>query len=255
MTRRLVQAAAALATMLSVVSEASGQSGGGSAVQSQLWGNFTFDYPKGEDWLLETDFEPKILLSGGEKWRSLDVTPLVEYYPHKLLDLTAEVDLGFTHQFNDLDTTAVTPRLGFRLNFLNNLRERGRLPKGPLQRIRIATLVRFEYRNFWYSDGEPSSHQWRFRARLESKAGITREDISKDRTLYGIYDVEWFVPLGGEVTERYVSKVRMRAGLGYRFLYGTRLEVLYIHEWQRKSPGAPKESSADILDIRLKFFF
>jgi len=41
---------------------------------------------------LELDFEPKILVSGEPKWRNLDVTPLIEYYPNPWVDLLYILD-------------------------------------------------------------------------------------------------------------------------------------------------------------------
>jgi hypothetical protein len=171
-------------------------------VPFELWGNIVLDFPKGERWLFETDFEPKTLVSGGEKWWNLDITPLTEYYPSHWIDLVGETTFGYTRQTDDVNTRELTPRIGFRLNVLNNLREREaeHFPIHPLGRIRMGTLVRLEYRNFWYSDGSPSQHSWRLRLRFEMKVGINRADFSRDRSLYGSFDVEGYAPLGGDVS-------------------------------------------------------
>ena len=226
-----------------------------SAVPVELWGNVTLDFPKGDRWLFETDFEPKTLISGGEKWWSVDVTPLTEFYPSSWIDLVGETDFGYTRQTDDVNTQELTPRIGFRLNVLNNLREREHFPIHPLGRVRLATLVRFEYRNFWYSDGSPSQHSWRFRARIELKVGINHADYSLDKSLYGIFDAEAFVPLGEGVSERFASKTRMRSGLGYRLRRATRFEILYIRDWHRNTKDGPRQPAADILDLRLKLVF
>jgi hypothetical protein len=228
----------------------------GEPVPFDLWGNVTLDYPQGERWLFEADFEPKTLVSGGEKWWNLDVTPAVEYYPTGWIDLVGETVFGYTRQEDDLNTKELTPRIGFRLNLLNNLREKGYPPpSGLLRRVRVATLVRFEYRNLWYSDGTDFQHGWRFRIRLETKVGINHADFSQDCSLYGIFDTEGYVPFGAGVSERFASKVRARAGLGYRLRYQTRFELLYIREWHRDAPGSPKQPTANAVDARLKLFF
>ena len=149
----------------------------------------------------------------------------------------------------------MTPRIGVRLNLLNNLRENADLKVAPLGRIRVATLIRLEYRNFWYSDDENSQHEWRLRIRLESKIGINHADFSQDNSLYGIADVEGFVPLSGEVSERFASKARARLGLGYRIRYATRFDVLYIRNWHRDTNQGPREPTSNALDLRLKLFF
>lgn len=223
---------------------------------TQLWANVVLDYPNGKTSLFELDIEPKTQISSGDRWRSLDLTPLVAYYPARWLDLEAELDVGRTHEFEGINTWQVTPRLGFRLNILSTLREERGAPLFQVfERVKLATLVRFEYRNFYYSDSTPSSHQWRFRARLESKIGINHVDLSLDRTLYGIADLEGFVPFGGDVTERFASKVRGRVGLGYRFGYGWRAEILYIRDSNRATQEDPFGTDANILDLKMKIFF
>ena len=247
--------------LLAAAPEATGQprtlatAAGENEVPAELWGNVTLDFPKGERWLFETDFEPKTLISGGEKWWNLDVTPLTEYYPSSWIDVVGETTFGYTRQTDEVNTRELTPRIGFRLNVLSNLRERQQFRIQPLGRIRLATLVRFEYRNFWYSDGSPSQHSGRFRARLELKVGINHADFSQDKSLYGIFDAEGFIPFGEGISERFASKVRMRGGLGFRLAYQTRFEILYIRDWHRETKDASREPAADILDLRIKLFF
>jgi hypothetical protein len=226
-----------------------------SEVPTELWGNVVLDFPQGDRWLFETDFEPKTLVSGGEKWWNLDFTPLVEYYPNRWVDFVGETTVGYTHQTDEVNSVELTPRLGFRLNVWNNLRERAHVPIRPLGRVRVATLVRFEYRNFWYSDDEDSQHEWRLRIRIESKVGINHADFAEDNSLYGIGDIEGFIPLNEGVAERFPSKVRVRFGLGFRFRYATRLEVLYIRNWHRDTEQGPKEPASNALDVRLKLYF
>src|SRR5262249_52251699 len=137
------------------------------------------------------------------------------------------------------NTTEITPRLGFRVNLLSSLRERDGPFGGLFHRVRLATLIRFEYRNVSYSDGSPSTHQWRFRARLESKIGITDKDLSRDKTLYATADVEYYVTLGGDASERFASKLRARVGLGYRFSDQWRAEILYVRDENRKTSEDP----------------
>jgi hypothetical protein len=240
---------------LASVSPASAQSSASDQVSTQLWGNVILDFPKGERWLFETDFEPQTQVSGGEKWWSMNFTPLVEYYPARWIDVVGETAFGYTHQDDDFNTTELTPRVGFRFNLLSDLRERTGLLSGPFCRIRVGTLVRFEYRNLWYSDGSDPEHEWRLRIRLEAKIGINHANFAQDKSLYGIFDVEGFIPLSDGVSERYPSKVRTRAGLGYRLRYQTRFELLYIRDSHRDAPGSANTPTSNTLDARLKLFF
>ena len=234
---------------------AQGQTSSEPTVTTQLWGNVILNFPKGKKWFFDVDFEPKTLLSGGEKWWSMDITPTVEYYPASWIDLVGETDVGYTRQSDEVNTTQLTPRVGFRLNILNDLREHSHWDFQPLGRVRVGTLVRVGYRTTWYSNGASPQHEWRLRMRLESKAGINHADMGLDCTLYGLADYEYFVTLDGATDERFVSQARARAGLGFRFSYRARAEILYIREWTRKEPGGAEEPNANILDLRLKLFF
>lgn len=240
--------------MLAASYHASGQ----SAASTQIWSNVILDYPHAKNSLFELDMEPKIQVAGQGTWRNLDLNPLVEFYPVHWLDLEAEVLVGPTHQSNSVVSWEVTPRAGFRVNLFSNLRERversGTRVGALFGRIRLAALFRVEYRNLYYNDGSPSSHQWRFRARLESKAGITHSDISKDGTLYATADIEAYVPFGENVPETFASKLRFRAGLGYRFNYAWRAELLYIRDANRKTRDDPFATSTNAFDVRLKLF-
>jgi hypothetical protein len=231
------------------------QTSGSSGTSTQIWGDTVLDYPHGKDSLFELSIEPKTQVSGEGSWRSLELTPLVEYYPLHWLDLEGELLVSRTHQSESSNTTEITPRLGFRVNLFSNLREREG-PVGALfDRVRLATLIRFEYRNISYSDGSPSSHQWRFRARLESKVGITDKDLSRDGTLYAAADVEYYVTLSGDASERFASKLRARVGLGYRFNYQWRAEILYVRDENRKTQDDPFATSTNAADFKVKVFF
>jgi len=243
-----------LAGALAAASPTAAQTSGSGGASTQIWTNAVLDYPHGKQALFELGIEPKTQVSEGE-WRSVEVTPLAEYYPLPWLDLEGEMHFARTHQSEGTDSWEVTPRLGFRTNIFSNLREHEGRAGRLFNRIRIATLIRFEYRNLHYSDDTPSSHKWRFRARLETKAGITHADVSKDGTLYATADFEVYVPLTGDVSERFANKLRTRAGLGYRFDYRWRGEILYVRDSNRKTKDDPFATSTNALDMRVKVFF
>jgi len=220
----------------------------------QVWANFTLDYPRGERLLFEVDFEPKTQYSGSDTWRGLDVTPAIEFSPNRWIELVGEAALARTRQSNAVRSAEVTPRFGVRVHLLNNLRTM--LPPGHhrLGRVGIANLSRIEWRNFWYSDDTPSSHETRFRNRLELKVGLNHAEVSLDKTLYLLADYEIFVPLSDDVPERFAAKARVRAGLGYRRDRRWRFEVLYIRDGTRQTDEGSFATSANIVDFRLKMF-
>ena len=59
--------------------------------------------------------------------------------------------------------------------------------------------------------------------------------MSLDKTLFLIADYEIFVPLSDDVPERFATKARLRAGLGYRRDKKWRFELLYIRDGTRQT--------------------
>jgi hypothetical protein len=222
---------------------------------TQIWGNVILDHPRSEHLLFELDMEPKTQITDDDGWRNLDVTPLVEFYPNTWVDLVGEINIGYTRQVSDLNTFELTPRLGIRLHLLNNLRERLKLGVHVPRRLGVANLTRIESRNFWYSADAESRHEWRLRNRTEFKLSLNHQDLHIDRTLYLIADFEVYFPLADDIPERFATKLRARAGVGYRANYKWRLEALYIRERQRITFGEDFVTSANIVDVRLKLFF
>ena len=226
----------------------------GESASNQIWANITLDYPWREGLLFEVDLEPKAQYSGADSWRGIDITPAIEFSPNHWIELVGETVFARTKQSNALTSTEVTPRLGFRVHFLNNLHTL--LPaRRRLGRVGIANLSRFEWRNFWYSDDVPSSSETRFRNRAELKVGLNHAELSLDKTLYFLADYEIFVPLSDDVPERFATKARFRTGLGYRRDRKWRFEILYIRDGTRQTDEGSFATSANIVDFRLKIFF
>jgi hypothetical protein len=223
-------------------------------VSNQLWGNVVLGHPKSPRLYYELDLEPKFQVSGGEPWRNVDATPLVELYPHSLVDLTGEVTVGRTRQTEADRSWELTPRIGLRLHLFKRLWDEIDLERLPLSRLSLANLFRLELRNLWYSGDRVSSHEMRFRNRTELKVAINNDTLSVDRTLYLFADVEFFVPLGEDIPERFATKSRIRTGLGYRLSRKWRFEALYIRDFARETLDEEVDIEMNALDLRLKVF-
>jgi Protein of unknown function (DUF2490) len=218
----------------------------------QIWANFTLDHPKEEHLVYELDLEPKGQVSGNETWRALDVAPSVEYYPKDWMDVVVETALTRTRQSNEVSSLELTPRLGVRVHFLSRLRMMLPGPR-PLGRVSLANFSRVEWRNLWYSDDTPDSHQTRYRNRVELKVGLNHKELSLDNTLFLVTDVEVFVPLSDDVPETFATKRRIRAGLGYRHDSKWRFELLFIRDGTRTTEAGSFATAANIVDFRLRF--
>lgn len=228
----------------------------------QLWANATFDWVKSERLTYELDFEPKVLVSKPAEdpaWRNLDITPNVEYAAKGWLDLIGELPFGYTRQTDDVNTWELTARGGVRFHLFSRAvptraaRAVRELP--PKRRIVVRDRVLVEERNFFYTgSGSGSDSSVRFRNRLEILAPINKERVSDDGAHYLLADWEWFIPLG-EPEERFASKHRVRAGLGYRHSFTWRLEILGIWNRSRNTITDSFTTSNYILDFRLKRVF
>jgi len=246
---RRAGAAGALALFAAV---AAAQEETPAEVSNQIWGNVILAYPRSARLYTELDLEPKVQVSGGEPWRNVDATPLVEFYPYSLIDLTAEVTVGRTRQSQEEKSWELTPRIGIRFHLVKRLWSQFDHERIPLSRLSLANLWRLEYRNLWYSGDHLSSHQARIRNRTELKLALNNDKLSVDGTLYLFTDLEFFIPLGEDVPERFATKWRIRAGFGYRLSRKWRFEALYIRDFGRETLDEEGDIEMNALNLRLK---
>ena len=226
------------------------------SVARQLWGNVVLGFPQNRKLYLELDFEPKGQIFGEQQWGNLDTTPLVEYYPNRWVDVTAECVLGWTRQTNQLRTLEASPRVGLRLHILGSLW--GYVFTGervPLSRFSLSTFLRYEYRNLWYNQGLPAEHQSRVRVRLETRLAINNFTIRVDKTYYLFADAEKYFNIGEGVHEVFSSKFRLRIGPGYRASYRHRFEILFIYDFARNTVNDKASKDAMAIDLRYKLYF
>lgn len=227
---------------------------------TQLWGNLTLDWVKSESLTYELDLEPKVLVStpaGEPGWWNLDVTPNVEYAAKAWLDLIGEIATGYTRQADDVNSTEVSPRVGVRLHVFSRDRPR-RLQvfeRPPRRRIVVRDRILVESRNIFFSGaGTGTDFTWRFRNRLEFLASLNKEKLTDDGARYLLADWEWFIPLDDPAARR-ANKQRIRAGFGYRHTTRWRFEVQYIWERLRDTNDEGFETTANIIDLRVKRVF
>jgi hypothetical protein len=221
---------------------------------TQLWTEFTLDWIKSKHTTIGVDVEPKVLLSapaGDPGWATLDVTPSVEYARGQWFDLIGELYAGWTKQTDDLNSTEITPRIGFRLHLLSNLREDLFKERQPKRRLVIRDLMRVEWRNLLYSTDKPDSSTVRFRNRLEMLWPINRQRMTENGASYLTTDWEWFIPVD-DPSERFANKQRIRAGLGYRRSRAWHFEAKYVWDRSRNTIDQPYTSSDHAIDLVMK---
>ena len=222
------------------------------SISKQIWANYILGYPQSEKLYFELDFEPKAQTDGALKWRNLDVTALLEYYPNSWIDLTAEIVSGYTKDSEHVKTFEVSPRLGVRIHIFGNLREY--IPTYDLfslNRFSLATLFRYEYRTLSYSD-KSTDHQSRFRVRIETKTAFNNKRFTDDDTYYMFADLEQYFDFGDEVKEVFSNKTRFRIGPGYTYNKKHRFEILAIYDYARDTFEGDARQDALIINFRYK---
>ena len=220
----------------------------------QLWGNFTFDWIKDHRITMGVDAEPKVLLvkpSGDPEWATLDITPSFEYSRGEWFDMIGELLVGRTKQSNDLDSTEVTPRVGFRFHFLSNLRDDLDKEHRPKRRLVLRDLVRLEWRNLYYSTDKPNASTLRLRNRVEAQWPLNRHNINDNGAASLAADWEWFIP-ADDPSERFATSQRIRTGISYRHSFAWRFEALYVWDRSRNTIDEPFTASDHAIDLTMK---
>ena len=221
---------------------------------TQLWANVKVSWIKSSHLTFGLDTEPKVLVSapaGDPGWATLDVTPSVEFSRSRWFDILGDLKLGRTRQTDDLDSTEVTPRVGFRFHILSNVIDAIVKERRPRHRLVLSDLLRLEWRNLYYSTDEPDSSTRRLRNRFDMQFPVTRPRITDDGAVYLQADVEWFWT-NENPDERFASQQRIRAGVGYRQSRPWRFRALYVWDRSRDSANEGFTTAYHALDLEVQ---
>jgi hypothetical protein len=227
----------------------------------QIWANLILARPTSQKLYLEYDIEGAYEVSDDDPFKSLFGTGMAEYYHKPWFDLTGELVTGFSRLSAEEYSFEATVRLGTRFHLGNNvfwawLPKKSRPEILPKKRYSAGVLIRLEHRNFWFSTDRPSVDDLRFRGRIELKLALNKPNLGTDGVWYLMADLEGFMPLGNdEVAERFATKGRTRAGIGYRRSYRWRFEILAQRDKARETLEDPKDVEAYMIDLRVKWYF
>jgi hypothetical protein len=207
----------------------------------ELWTNFMAEWQVTPRWLLTFDLEPKTLLVGAGQWENVDLTTSPEFAVTSWLDVLAELVTGYTVDSEKPNTTEVTERVGLRLYLIRS-------------RFQLRDTFRFEQRNRFYSDAT-SDHLFRTRNRVEVRYVVNRDRATQAGAFILLADFEYFMVVDHEAQERYASRYRIRAGVGYRLNPAWRVDLLYIYQRSRNTYGAPFSTAENMVDLRFRRAF
>lgn len=230
-------------------------------ISEQLWLNLILARPISEKLYFEIDIEHVREVSGQDRFRYIYGTGMVEYYAKPWLDLTAELVAGRNRLPFDEKSIEASVRLGTRFHLGNNvfwawLPKKSRPEILPDKKYNFGVLLRYEYRNFWYSTDRPSTSDARLRGRFEFKVALNKPNLATDGVWYLMADLEGFVPLGSnEAAELFATKARARLGIGYRWNYTWRFEILAQRDRARETLEDEIGVEAHMIDLRVKWFF
>ena len=207
----------------------------------QLWLDYQLDYPS-NSWLFEVSASYQTLLTQENKWRSLSVTPTVEYVLLTRLDLTAELPLSYTLQEEDTSSFELSPMLGARLHITQNKRVNARL------------FLRYQQRHFHEIEADVWDISNRIRLKGEFWISITGPNLYKDKLWYTRLDYEEFIVLDDQLDERYANRRRARIGLGYRLDYKNRFELIYTWQSSRNEIEGEFISNDHVIQLVYKMY-
>jgi hypothetical protein len=239
---------------ISIVCLLTSQSVSAQSANAQLWGNVTLEWIKSHALTFGLQVEPKLLVSKPDDdpgWATIELIPSVEYSHGNWLDVVGDLVVARTRQTDDLRTTEIAPRLGFRFHILSNLRDAIRKEKQPKRRIVLRNLFRIEWRNLDYSDDTPDSSTVRVRDRVELLVPLNRPRITDDGASYVTSDAEWFWTHHDQA-ERFANKERVRIGLGHRYSFAWRAEALYVWDRSRDSADDGFTTADHALYVRIR---
>ncbi len=206
----------------------------------QVWFEYMLNYPFANSWNVEFASTYSTVLQS-PKWRSLDFQVTPEYSITQHIDVMGAIYFGETFQNKALSTFELREMLGARIHFT------------PNKRILTRLLIRFEQRNQQNQETDVWSHSTRSRIRAESVIPLNKPTMySGDNLWYGVADVEGFLVMDQDVEERFANRLRVRAGIGYRFSYGLRLEVMYTLQRSKNTLEDEFFTSDNIFRFRLK---
>lgn len=177
-----------------------------------------------------------------EHWESWTINSGVDYLLIPKLVLKGELKFIHSNENDTLNRMEVTPVLGVFIDILN----RGR--------VEIYDLLKFEWRQLYFSSPELNSGTLRIRNKLGITTALNRPLPSMDKALNLILSAEAFFVKQDNEKERYSNRIRYETGLSYRFNDQWLLNASYFRQHSRNQIDESFASTENIFRLKATYF-
>jgi len=209
---------------------------------TQLWTDGIIGQAFASYYMAECEFSYQTLLSDQGHWESLNVSPSLEVSPTAHWSFMAGLPYSYTIQRTGYNTAELRTQLGAKYNFT------------PFNRVQARLNARYELRHLRDVESGTVERAQRTRLRAELVVPLDVRSYDSDTMWYGIADAEVFITMDQDVSERFANRMRLRAGLGRKFSYNWRAELIYTLQRSRDAIGDDDPSTDNLIRLRFKYY-
>jgi hypothetical protein len=210
---------------------------------TQLWLDGIVGHGFSGYYMAECEFSYQTLLKDQYPWSSLNVSPTLEVSPTAHWSFLAGVPYSYTVQKEGFTTAEVRLQLGARYTFT------------PFKRVQTRLNSRYELRQVRTIDTDSVQRSQRLRLRAEVVVPLDVRSYDSDTMWYAIADAESFLVMDQDVKERFANRTRVRLGIGRKFSYNWRSELIYTLQRSRDGISDEDYSTDNIIRLRIKYYF
>jgi hypothetical protein len=206
-------------------------------VNRQIWMDYNVAYPFANVWTADAEVSYQTLISGGDKWRSIQFTPGIQRNMGARIDLFASTPVYFTVQSSSYST--VETRFAPGMKFIMSAN----------RRIESRATLRYDFRAVKTTGGD-----WQFSNRsrigMDMTVAMNHPTIYNNKLWYLMMEGELFVVLDQNIDERFANLRKLRMGMGYRLNYRNRYEFSYQVHKSRTTIDTPYDTRDTIFRVR-----
>ncbi|MBL8003438.1 MAG: DUF2490 domain-containing protein, partial [Flavobacteriales bacterium] len=183
------------------------------------------------------------LLSDQDHWESLNVSPSLEVSPTAHWSFMVGLPYSYTIQRTGLNTSELRTQFGAKYNFT------------PFARTQVRLNTRYEMRRLRDTGSDAVERAQRLRLRGELVVPLDVRSYDSDSMWYAMLDGEVFFSEDPDLSERFANRTRFRIGLGRKFSYNWRSELIYTLQRSRDAIGDDDLTQDNIIRFRVKYYF